>query len=167
MRRTFAILLGLLGSLGISIGVLAAVGRTAPALRDAGPPIGPRMTPDNGWGELLIVVVGGIYPTRAEAEAANDAMPFGDMSGYYVAPVAQFQGSDQGIGSPGDFALVSAFRTEQGALDFVALAQSFEYPATILPARVRSLGGLYVGLGQEANPDGTGPLTHPVPESLP
>jgi hypothetical protein len=167
MKRTLAILLALLGTVGISIGVLAAVGRTDPAPRDVGPPIGPRMTPDTGWGELLIVVVGGIYPTRAEAEAANDAMPFGDKSGYYVVPGAQFQRFDQGIGSPGDFALVSAFRTEQGALDFVALAQSFEYPATILPGRVRSLGGLYVGLGQEANPDGTGPLTHPVPESLP
>jgi hypothetical protein len=167
MKRTLAILLALLGTVGISMGVLAAVGRTDPPPRDVGPPIGPRMTPDTGWGELLIVVVGGIYPTRAEAQAANDAMPFGDMSGYYVVPVAQFQGFDQGIGSPGDFALVSAFRTEQGALDFVALAQSFEYPATILPGRVRSLGGLYVGLGQEANPDGTGPLTHPVPESLP
>jgi hypothetical protein len=32
---------------------------------------------------------------------------------------------------------------------------------------VRSLGGVYAGLGQEANPDSTGPLTHPVPESLP
>ena len=167
MKRTLAILLALLGTVGISIGVLAAVGRTDPAPRDVGPPIGPRMTPDTGWGELLIVVVGGIYPSRAEAQAANDAMPFGDMSGYYVVPVAQFQGFDQGISSPGDFALVSAFRTEQGALDFVALAQSFEYPATILPGRVRSLGGPYVGLGQEANPDGSGPLLGPVTESLP
>jgi hypothetical protein len=167
MKRTLAIALGLLGAVGISIGVLASVGRTDPAPRDVGPPIGPRMAPDSGGGELLIVVVGGIYPTREEAEAANDTMPFGDMSGYYVVPVAQFQGFEQGTGSPGDFALVSAFRTEQGALDFAALAQSFAYPATILPGRVRSLGGLYAGLGQEASPDGTGPLTHPVPESLP
>lgn len=167
MKRTLAIMLGLLSAVGVSIGVLAAVGRTEPVPPDVGPPIGPEMAPDTGGGELLIVVVGGIYPTRAEAEAANEAMSFGDMSGYYVVPVAQFQGFTEGTSSPGDFALVSAFRTEQGALDFVALAQSFEYPATILPGRVRSLGGLYAGLGQEASPDGTGPLTHPVPESLP
>jgi hypothetical protein len=37
----------------------------------------------------------------------------------------------------------------------------------ILPERVRSLGGVYVGLGQEENPDGSGPLLEPVPESLP
>jgi hypothetical protein len=167
MKRTLAIVVGLLGAVGISISLLASAGRTDPAPRDVGPPIGPQMVPDSGWGELLIVVVGGVYPTRAEAVAANETMPFGDMSGYYVVPVAQFQGFEQGIGSPGDFALVSAFRTEQGALDFAALAQSFDHPATILPGRVRSLGGVYAGLGQEANPDSTGPLTHPVPESLP
>jgi len=167
MKRTLAIVLSLLGAVGISVSVLAAVGRTEPAPRDVGPPIGPQMVPDTGWGELLIVVVGGVYPTRSEAEAANETMSFGNMSGYYVVPVAQFQGFDRNVGSPGDFALVSAFRTEQGALDFVALAQSFEYPASIVPARVRSLGGVYAGLGQEASPDGTGPLTHPVPESLP
>jgi hypothetical protein len=167
MKRTLAIVLSLLGSVSVSVSVFAAVGRTEPALREVGPPIGPLMAPDTGGGELLVVVVGGVYPTRAEAEAVNETMPFGDMSGYYVAPVAQFQGFDQDIGSPGDFALVSAFRTEQGALDFVGLARSFEYPARILSARVRSLGGVYTGLGQEASPDGTGPLTHPVPESLP
>jgi hypothetical protein len=167
MKRTLAIMLGLLGAAGISISLLASAGRTDPAPHDVGPPIGPQMVSDTGWGELLVVVVGGVYPTRAEAVAANETMPFGDMAGYYVVPVAQFQGFEHGTGSPGDFALVSAFRTEQGALDFVALAQSFEYPATILPGRVRSLGGVYAGLGQEANPDGTGPLTHPLPESLP
>ncbi len=84
-----------------------------------------------------------------------------------MVPVAQFQGFKEQVGSPGDFALVSAFRTEVGAEEFVGLAQSFGYPATILPNRVRSLGGLYTGLGQEENPDGSGPLTHPIPESLP
>lgn len=167
MKRTLAIVLGLLGVIGLSIGVLAAVGQTQPAPRNVGPPIGPVMVPDTGMGEMLILVVGGVFPTRAEAQAANDEMPFGDVSGYYVVPVAQFQGFEQGVGSPGDFALVSAFRTEQGGLDFVALAQSLDYPASILPGRVRSLGGLFAGLGQEANPDGSGPLTHPVPESLP
>jgi len=50
---------------------------------------------------------------------------------------------------------------------FVELAASFGNQALILPERVRSLGGLYAGLGQEANPDGLGPLLGPVMESLP
>ena len=61
----------------------------------------------------------------------------------------------------------SAFRTEEGAEAFAELAATFGNTATILPERVRSLGGLYAGLGQEANPDGTGPLLGPVAESLP
>jgi hypothetical protein len=47
------------------------------------------------------------------------------------------------------------------------LATSFGEPAALLASRVRSLGGLYAGLGQESAPDGSGPLLHPVPESLP
>ena len=65
------------------------------------------------------------------------------------------------------FALVSAFRTQEGAEEFVTLAASFGHPATVLPERVRSLGGLYAGLGLEAAPDGSGPLLRPVEESLP
>ena len=92
---------------------------------------------------------------------------FGDLQGYFVVPVAQFQGFRQQVGEPGDFALVSAFRTDEGAQAFADLAASFGNAATILPERVRSLGGLYAGLGQEADPDGTGPLLGPVAESLP
>jgi hypothetical protein len=112
-------------------------------------------------------VVGGVFDDRREAEAANEAMSFGDLQGYYVVPVAQFQGFRQGVGEPGEFALVSVFRTEEGANAFVELAAAFGNEATILPERVRSLGGLYAGLGQEANPDGSGPLLGPVTESLP
>ena len=71
------------------------------------------------------------------------------------------------LGQPGDFALVSVFRTQEGAQEFVELAEGFGYGATILPERVRSLGGLYAGLGQEGNLDGTGPLIAPIEESLP
>ena len=105
--------------------------------------------------------------TRAAAEAANSELSFGDLQGYYVVPVGQFQGFKQEVGDPGDFALVSAFRTEEGAQDFAELAATFGYEATILPERVRSLGGLYAGLGQEANLDGSGPLLGPIAESLP
>lgn len=146
--------------------VLATVALTAPEPRPYGPPVGPRMPEDTGAGERLLVVVGGVYPTRAEALAANTGMVFGDIQGYYVVPVAQFQGFQQQVDEPGGFALVSAFRTEEGARGFAELAASFGHPATILPERVRSLGGLYAGLGQEANPDGSGPLLGPVDESL-
>jgi hypothetical protein len=38
---------------------------------------------------------------------------FGDLQGYYVVPIAQFQGFRQQVGEPGEFALVSVFRTEE------------------------------------------------------
>jgi len=108
-----------------------------------------------------------VFPSRQEAEAANASLVFGDLQGYYVVPVAQFQGFKQDVGEPGDFALVSVFRTDEGANAFAELAATFGNEATILPERVRSLGGLYAGLGQEASPDGSGPLLGPVTESLP
>jgi hypothetical protein len=167
MHRTIAIVAGLAAGVLASIGIMAVSARTAPEPMPFGPPVGPTIRPDTGAGELLLVVVGGVYPSRKDAEVANAAMAFGDLQGYYVVPVAQFQGFRQGVGQPGDFALVSAFRTEEGALAFADLAGSFGHPATILPERVRSLGGLYAGLGQEPSDDGTGPLLGPVADSLP
>jgi hypothetical protein len=167
MKRRRAIVAGLVIGLMASAGVLAAAARTAPNPQPYGRPIGPAMASDTGAGELLIAVVGGVFPSRQEAEAANEAMSFGDLQGYYVVPVAQFQGFKQDVGEPRDFALVSVFRTEEGANAFAELAATFGNEATILPERVRSLGGLYAGLGQEASPDGSGPLLGPVTESLP
>ena len=167
MRRTVAIVAGLCAGVLASVGIMAVAARTAPEPMPFGPPIGPTVEHDTGAGELLLVVVGGIYPSRADAEVANAAMPFGDLQGYYVVPVGQFQGFRQEAGEPGEFALVSLFRTEEGAAEFAALAESFGHPATILPERVRSLGGIYAGLGQESNPDGSGPLTGPIADSLP
>ena len=166
MKRKHAIVAGLVVGVLASAGVMAAAAGKAP-VRGNGRPIAPALAPDNGAGELLIAVVGGVFPSRQEAEAANETLAFGDLQGYYVVPVAQFQGFRQEVGEPGDFALVSAFRTEEGAEAFAELAATFGNTATILPERVRSLGGLYAGLGQEANPDGTGPLPGPVAESLP
>jgi hypothetical protein len=166
MKRKQAIVAGLVVGVLASAGVMAAAAGRAP-LRGNGRPVGPALAPDNGAGELLIAVVGGVFPTRTEAEAANETLVFGDLQGYYVVPVAQFQGFREQVGEPGDFALVSAFRTEDGAQAFAEVAASFGNAATILPERVRSLGGLYAGLGQEENPDGTGPLLGPVAESLP
>ena len=166
MKWKQAIVAGLVVGVLASAGVMAAAASRAP-VRGDGRPIRPALAPDSGAGELLIAVVGGVFPSRQEAEQANETMVFGDLQGYYVVPVAQFQGFRQEVGEPGDFALVSAFRTEEGAQAFAELAASFGNAATILPERVRSLGGLYAGLGQEANPDGTGPLLGPVEESLP
>lgn len=167
MKRIIATAAGLAVVIIASLALLASAGRTAPGQQLYEAPVGPVMAADSGAGELLLVVLGGIYPTRADAEAANDQMPFGDLAGYYVVPVAQFQGFKEEVGTPGDFALVSVFRTDLGAQEFVTFAHSLGYPATILPDRVQSLGGLYAGLGQEADPNGFGPLTHPIAESLP
>jgi hypothetical protein len=149
------------------IGVLALIGRAAGDGSGPLAPVGPRVTPDVGAGEELLVVVGGVYASREEANAANASMQLGDLQGYYVVPVAQFQGFREQVGVPGDFALVSAFRTDLGAQEFADFVRSFGYPATILANRVRSLGGLYAGLGQERNLDGSGPLQGPIPESMP
>jgi hypothetical protein len=148
------------------IGILALIGRAASNGSEPLAPVAPTVKPENGAGELLLVVAGGVYPTREEADAANASMQLGDLQGYYVVPVAQFQGFREQVGVPGDFALVSVFRTDAGAQEFAEFVRSLGYPATILANRVRSLGGLYAGLGQEPNPDGSGPLLGPIPESL-
>jgi hypothetical protein len=125
------------------------------------------MSRDVGAGELLLVVLGGVYATQEEAVAANELMPFGDLAGYYVVPVDDYGGLREQVGDAGNYALASVFRTDEGAAEFVMLAQSAGYPATVLAERVQSFGGEYAGLGQEPNPTGTGPLLGPVAESLP
>ena len=167
MYRTRVIMAGtIVGALAIVVGS-STVAATKPDPQPYGPPIGPTIARDSGAGERLILVVGGVYPSRTEADAANASMVLGDLQGYYVVPVGQFQGFRQHVGSAGDFALVSAFRTQDGADAFIELARSFGVPAFTYPDRVVSLGGIYAGLGQEAAPDGSGPLLGPVAESLP
>jgi hypothetical protein len=155
-----------LGVIGSLVGV-ATSASTAPDPRPYGPAIGPQMPKDLGAGELLLVVLGGVYATQEEAVAANGSMPFGDLAGYYVVPVDDYGGLREQVGDAGDYALASVFRTDEGAADFAMLARSAGYPATILPERVQSFGGEYAGLGQEPTPAGTGPLLGPVAESLP
>jgi hypothetical protein len=58
------------------------------------------------------------------------------------------------------------FRSEKGAEEFATFVRTFGLPATIVTQRVKSYGGEYAGLGQEPNPDGTGPLLGPIRESL-
>lgn len=164
MRRLVARTVPAVGVVAFIVGA-AVVGRTAQAPPQ--PEVVATMKPDSGAGELQILVVGGVFDSRAGAQAANRELRLGEMQGYYVVPVAQFQGFGQQIGRPGDFALVSAFRTKEGAAEFARVMIAAGHPATILPERVRSLGGVYAGLGQEAAPDGSGPLVGPIPAPLP
>lgn len=163
-KRLFAAAVWAAGVLA-AIGGVASVGRTEPV--PEGPGVGPTMDEDTGAGEMLVVVLGGVFPTRAEAQAAAAEMSLGDVQGYYAVPVAQFQGFREQLPATGDHALVSVFRTQEGANEFAAFARSGGYPAQVLERRVRSLGGLFAGLGQESAPDGSGPLTRPIPASLP
>lgn len=149
--------------MGGAVGVLASTvegggdGRRPPAASD---PDVPRATPDPGVGEELYLVVGGVFSRRADAVAA--ARPFGELQGYYVAPVAQFRGLAEHLGAAmSDHVLVSAFRTEEGAREFVELATAAGEPALLTPLMTNA-GDAYVGLGQEAAPDGTGPLQGPL-----
>ena len=167
MKRRYAIVAGVaLGIVGSLVG-FATIARTAPDPRPYGPPIGPKMAKDTGPGEILLAVVGGAFATREEAERANAGLVFGDVQGYYVVPVEQFAGLGKQLGVRTGYALVSVFRTDEVAQEFLELARQTGQPATLLPERVSSFGGAYAGLGQETNVQGTGPLLGPVPESLP
>ncbi len=166
MKRRYAVVLGIaLGLVGSILG-FATVARTEPQDRPSDAQTGPRVPKDTGAGEYLIPVVGGVYPSKGEAVAANEQMIFGDVQGYYVAPLSQFGGLAERLGVTDGYALVSVFRTEEGAQEFVDMAASFGLPATVVPDRVESFGGVYVGLGQEENLEGTGPLSGPIPASL-
>jgi hypothetical protein len=170
MRRLIA-LLTVVGALagGATMGIMGAAaieeegGATLaeePAISDSTAPSEPE---DRGAGEHLILVVGGSFATRAEAQAANAGLTFGDVQGYYVAATDQFQGLRASLGAAaGDYVLVSAFRTEAGALEFADLATSAGLPALITD-RLYNRGDEYVGLGQEPAPDGSGPLRGPIP----
>jgi len=83
-----------------------------------------------------------------------------------LAAATEVVGLAERIGDADGYALVSVFRTEEGAQEFVDMAATFGVPATLIPERVESFGGTYAGLGQEENLDGTGPLSGPIPESL-
>jgi hypothetical protein len=152
-------------AVGAALGTVAATGHEAP--RRAGAPVGSDASAhaepyDMGVGEEVYLVVGGTFETRKAAETANRAIAIGDVQGFYVASTDQFVGLSASLGaSAGNYALVSAFRTQEGAKEFQALAQSAGAPA-ILVSPKENLGTEYVGLGQEAAPDGSGPLRGPT-----
>jgi hypothetical protein len=118
---------------------------------------------DLGRDERVLLVVGGSFPTAEAAEEANRGVSFGDLQGYYVARTDQFEGLREHLGSLAqEYVLVTAFRTGAGAREFLELASAAGAPASLTP-RLRNRGDIYVGLGQEAHPNGTGPLIGELP----
>lgn len=115
---------------------------------------------DLGAGERVLLVIGGAFATRQEAEQANATIGLGDLHGYYVAATDQFDGLGDHVGGQ-DFVLVSAFRTAAGAADYMAVARANDAPAVLTP-RLLNRGYEYVGLGQEPHPNGKGPLIGPL-----
>lgn len=155
--------------LGGTLGTVVAIGQEDEEPQEAGAPAidepgAPAQRRDMGAGERVFLVVGGVFPSREAAEEAAAEMLFGELQGYYVAPVTQFAGLGPALDVPvSRHVLVSAFRTEAGAREFLELARAVGAPG-ILVARKLNGGDVYVGLGQEAHPDGTGPLLGPLPE---
>ncbi len=77
------------------------------------------------------------------------------LKGLLVPPSYQFRADA--------YLVLTAFRTKKGAEEFVELARDRGYETSVV--RARKTDGPYVGLGQEANPDGvSGPLIDPLPD---
>jgi hypothetical protein len=66
---------------------------------------------------------------------------------------------------PGQVVLTTAFRTKRGAEEFLELARAVGLTG-LITVQARKLAGGDVGLGQEPHPDGSGPLTGPLPDQL-
>lgn len=110
-----------------------------------------------GTGEKLLVVIAGEYEDRDDAVAAGDQMSFGDIQGFYVAASDDFDGEE-----PGRWLLVSAFRTQAGAASFEEIAHLVGVN-DLRRALTTYRGSDPIGLGQESDPSGTGPLLTPLP----
>lgn len=161
------LLVGVIGlTLGGGIGAALASGdgtqpMDPPAMSDPAVESEPL---DMGAGERILLVVGGGFPSREAAEAANQGFGFGDLQGFYVVRTDQFDGLRDGLGAVGDndYVLASAFRTEAGAREFLDLATAAGASAFV-SERVVNRAWEYAGLGQEAAPDGSGPLRGALP----
>ena len=100
-------------------------------------------------------MIAGEYATRAQADAAAAGIVLGDLQGFVVAATSDFEGM-----TPGRYLVMSAFRTAQGAAEFEELVTMAGYgPMRRAVAVYR--GSSWIGLGQEASPDGSGPLRGP------
>ena len=176
-RRRFreALLIGAAILGGAAIPTLAnavTAGHGPPTLSGVAPPgaergpealqNAPSQPMDRGVGERILLVIGGVYATEAEASRAAAEMSFGDAQGYYVVPVAQFEGLREQLSEPGDWVAATGFRTQRGVDEFLEVASAAGVPA-FATERVKNLGPRYFGLGQEARPDGTGPQVGAIP----
>lgn len=64
--------------------------------------------------------------------------------------------------SPGAWLTVSAFRTLEGAENFMAYLREMTPVRPFAVQVARQAGSTDIGLGQEAAPDGSGPLVAPL-----
>ena len=76
--------------------------------------------------------------------------------------VRELLGSDLTL-SAGQTLLATGFRTKRGAEEFVEFARAAGV-TDLVTVQVRKLAGAEVGLGQEAHPDGSGPLNAGLPD---
>lgn len=152
-------------ALGGCSGASAGADPAAASHSDHSPSVEPQVVNPLGLGESLVLVVGGVYPTKAEARAAVEASS-GELQGYYLAPTDDFDvvgTSDYLTG--GQWLAASAFRTRAGADEFVTSMNGTQVGPPAMVVQVRRTGGTAdIGLGQEANPDGSGPLVSPLPD---
>lgn len=265
MRRNAAAVAAIGGFLAVAsyAGVAAAQDQASTESRVTQSSPGGAGLNSHGQGESLVLVVGGLYPTRAEAEVAVARSNQGELQGYYLANTDDFrvtaayadvrparedisctasgtatavrtlpelgavtlkqmearcrelQTAGQGdtltivldtrlervavdrdaggaarLASPsscvtgsrclgaapvalgqaaslpaGQWMAVSGFRTRVGAEQFVTWMRDAQAspPAMVLQV-LRQDGTTNIGLGQEANPDGTGPAVGPLPQ---
>jgi hypothetical protein len=117
----------------------------------------PNPQADIGRGERVALVIGGSFLTRVEAELNASRWAADEIDGFFIASSDDFEGMEAGR-----WILVSAFRTMRGAKEFSELAAATGFPDT-MRMTTRYHGTTYIGLGQEPHPDGTGPLTRPLP----
>jgi len=82
-KRRFRVGVLLAALLGTVTGVTATSLPTAETAKSADYPM-PEIPLTVGLGEKMVLVVGGMYDTVAEARAAADAMPFGDLHGFFL-----------------------------------------------------------------------------------
>jgi hypothetical protein len=163
-----------------TIGCNSATPTATPATSATATPAGvgsgdPRL----GVGETLIVIVGGRFETRAEAERFAAEMARGGGPVFHVDQASNYQGraryaieevSLRYLGPPppavewpeGGWLAATAFRTRAGAQTLLPLIRFAEIE--VQAWQVVKLGGEYVGLGRELHPDGSGPLTAPLPD---
>lgn len=168
-KRLMILTLATAVAAAMALGVGAVVsGATTPTM---GPPAiadptVPQVARQLGIGERLILVTAGRFSSEAAAQQRNGAYSFGEMQGFYPVVVSQFRGLDESLGGEGPWALASAFRTREAAVTFAIMAaQAGADP--FVTKRVSSWPGAFAGLGQEASPEGTGPLAGPIPASAP